>query len=123
MTKKEICNVAVKPNIWCGTLITDYKIKELEKLKTEISDGDEVERLHELNSALVDLKMKIRTYENITSVPYFLQEIIPGDLLVEFLRTNNIEIIRRELSHYQLYEYQQSIFFQRHGQEGNAFQN
>lgn len=121
MTEKPICNVAVKPNVWCGTPEIEHKLKELEKLKTEIIAGEEVDHMSELNSALVNLKMKIRTYENITSVPYFLQEIIPGDLLVEFLRSANINYIRAQLSPQQLYEYRQSIFFQAHGQEGDVF--
>ena len=55
------------------------------------------------------------------AVPYFLQPIIPGDLLVEFLGTRDTRITRRELTPTQHCEYEQSRFFQQHGQEGLAF--
>lgn len=59
---------------------------------------------------------------NSDAVPYFLQRIIPGDLLVEFLGTRDTRITRRELTAIQHREYEQSRFFQQHGQEGVAFQ-
>ncbi|NBX69824.1 MAG: hypothetical protein EBR01_12785 [Proteobacteria bacterium] len=52
-----------------------------------------------------------------TIIPYFLQDIIPGDLLVQILQTNDIRVIRQKLNVTQLYEYQQSIFFQEYGQQ------
>ena len=55
------------------------------------------------------------------AVPYFLQPIIPGDLLVEFLGTRDTRITRRELTATQHREYEQSRFFQQHGQVGRAF--
>lgn len=121
MTERTICNVAVKPNVWCGTPRIELKMKEVEKLKSEIKDGEEAERLSELNSELVDLQMKIRTFESTASVPYFLEEIVPGDLLVELLPSADINYIRAHLSPHQLYEYRQSIFFQAHGQQEEAF--
>ena len=111
MSVKPVANVAVKPNVWCGVL----RILE----ENNPFENNEQANLDDLAAA----RQQLRNYDNANTTPEFLHEIIPGDLLVEFLCTNNIEIIRRELSHYQLYEYQQSIFFQRHGQEGNAFQN
>ena len=56
------------------------------------------------------------------AVPYFLQSIIPGDLLVELLGTRDTRTTRRELTTIQHREYEQSRFFQQHGQEGLAFQ-
>ena len=105
MSEKPVANVSVKPNVWCGVL----RILEKNNQQANLDD-------------LAAARQQLRNYDNANTTPEFLHEIIPGDLLVEFLRTNNIDIIRRELSHCQLYEYQQSIFFQRHGQEGNAFQ-
>jgi hypothetical protein len=55
--------------------------------------------------------------------PYFLQEIIPGDLLVEFLRTRDVRTLRSTLTTRQQVEYQQSRFFQHHGQKGLAFED
>lgn len=55
--------------------------------------------------------------------PEFLQSIIPGDLLVHFLGTRDVRFIERELTPRQLIEYKQARFFQKHGQEGIAFQN
>ena len=57
-----------------------------------------------------------------SAVPYFLQPIIPGDLLVEFLGTRDTRTTRRELTASQHREYEQSRFFQHHGQEGLAFE-
>jgi len=51
-----------------------------------------------------------------------LQSIIPGDLLVEILRTRDVRILQRELTPTQRREYEQSRFFQNHGQEGLAFE-
>jgi hypothetical protein len=51
-----------------------------------------------------------------------LQAIIPGDLLVEMLRTRDVRILQRELTRTQRLEYEQSRFFQYHGQEGLAFE-
>ena len=51
-----------------------------------------------------------------------LQAIIPGDLLVEILRTRDVRILQRELTKTQRQEYEQSRFFQYHGQEGLAFE-
>jgi len=51
-----------------------------------------------------------------------LQSIIPGDLLVEILRTRDVRILQRELTRTQRYEYEQSRFFQNNGQEGLAFE-
>ncbi len=56
------------------------------------------------------------------SPPYFLQEKIPGDLLIEFMGTRDVREIERELTPEQYLEYQQARFFQRHGQEGIAFE-
>lgn len=56
-------------------------------------------------------------------VPYFLEGILPGDLLVEFLGTRDERTIRSKLSPRQQFEYRQSRFFQRHGQEGLAFED
>ena len=57
-----------------------------------------------------------------TDVPYFLQEILPGDLLVEFLGTRDVRATRTALTRDQHREYEQSRFFQRHGQRGIAFE-
>lgn len=55
------------------------------------------------------------------AVPYFLQSIIPGDLLIEFIGTRDTRTTRRELTPLQHREYEQSRFFQQHGQVGRAF--
>jgi|688.fasta_scaffold515157_2 hypothetical protein len=55
-------------------------------------------------------------------LPYFLQEKLPGDLLIEFLGTREVRITRSELTSEQHREYEQSRFFQGHGQEGLAFE-
>lgn len=55
--------------------------------------------------------------------PYFLQEIIPGDLLVEFLGTRDVRTTRNQLTRDQHREFEQSRFFQSHGQEGLAFES
>ena len=54
--------------------------------------------------------------------PYFLQETLPGDLLIEFLGTREVRITRTELTSEQHREYEQSRFFQGYGQEGLAFE-
>lgn len=54
--------------------------------------------------------------------PYFLQELIPGDLLVELLGSRDSRLTRRELTPDQHREYEQSRFFQQHGQTGLAFE-
>lgn len=56
------------------------------------------------------------------AVPYFLQEKLPGDLLIEFLGTREVRITRAVLTHEQHREYEQSRFFQGHGQDGLAFE-
>ena len=56
------------------------------------------------------------------AAPYFLQEVIPGDLLVEFLGTRDVRVTKRELTRRQHEEYEQSRFFQNHGQEGLSFE-
>ena len=56
------------------------------------------------------------------AVPYFVRDQIPGDLLIEFLGTRDVRIIERELTREQYLEFKQSRFFQRHGQEGLAFE-
>jgi hypothetical protein len=53
--------------------------------------------------------------------PDFLQPVLPGDLLVEFLGTRDNRIVERELSRRQLLEFKQSRFFQHHGQTGLSF--
>ena len=53
--------------------------------------------------------------------PYFLEAVLPGDLLVEFLGTRDVRTIRAQLTPRQCVEYEQSRFFQQHGQEGIAF--
>jgi len=53
--------------------------------------------------------------------PYFLQEIIPGDLLVEFLGTRDLRATRSQLTRDQHREFEQSRFFQPHGQKGLAY--
>ncbi len=53
--------------------------------------------------------------------PYFLQEKIPGDLLVEFIGTRDVRTTRAVLTRQQHLEFEQSRFFQQHGQEGVAF--
>ena len=58
---------------------------------------------------------------DVDAVPYFLQPIIPGDLLIEFIGTRDTRTTRRELTHVQQREDEQSRFFQQHGQEGIAF--
>jgi len=60
-----------------------------------------------------------QTDEN--AVPYFLQPIIPGDLLIEFIGIRDTRTTQRELTPEQHREYEQSRFFQKHGQEGIAF--
>lgn len=55
-------------------------------------------------------------------VPYFLQSIIPGDLLVHFLGSRDVREIQHHLTPRQRLEYEQSRFFQPHGQEGTAFE-
>ena len=57
-----------------------------------------------------------------TDVPYFLQPIIPGDLLVHLLGTRDVRTTRQGLTARQQVEYEQSRFFQNHGQEGLAFE-
>jgi hypothetical protein len=54
--------------------------------------------------------------------PYFLQKKLPGDLLIEFLGTREVRITRRELTREEHNEYEQSRFFQEHGQAGLAFE-
>jgi hypothetical protein len=56
------------------------------------------------------------------AVPYFMQDLLPGDLLIEFLQTRDVRVIERELTREQYLEFKQSRFFQRHGQEGLAFE-
>ena len=56
------------------------------------------------------------------AVPYFLQDKLPGDLLIEFLGTRDVRVTRNELTREQHREYEQSRFFQRHGQEGLSFE-
>jgi hypothetical protein len=60
--------------------------------------------------------------KNGKAVPYFLEDIIPGDLLVEFIGTRDSRIIAERLTSTQRHEYEQSRFFQNHGQEGLAFE-
>lgn len=64
-----------------------------------------------------DLEQTVESKE-----PYFLQDIIPGDLLVHFLGTRDSRTIRSTLTPIQNEEYEQSRFFQRHGQEGLSFE-
>jgi hypothetical protein len=59
---------------------------------------------------------------NPDDIPYFLQPVIPGDLLVHFLGTREVRTVRQQLTPRQLWEYGQSRFFQNHGQEGLAFE-
>jgi hypothetical protein len=54
-------------------------------------------------------------------VPEILLPKIPGDLRVNFLTTEDSLIVRRELSHIQHLEYEQSKHFQKIGQHGIAF--
>ena len=54
------------------------------------------------------------------AIPYCLQEILPGDLLIEFLGTLDVRTLDQEMTPEQQREFQQSRFFQRHGQEGEA---
>jgi hypothetical protein len=54
--------------------------------------------------------------------PYFLKPMLPGDLLVEILGTRDVRNLDRELTPKQREEYEQSRFFQRHGQSGIAFE-
>jgi hypothetical protein len=56
------------------------------------------------------------------AVPYFLESIIPGDLRVEFLGTRDRRTTGPTLTREQQHEYEQSRFFQKHGQEGLAFE-
>ncbi len=56
------------------------------------------------------------------AIPYCLQEILPGDLLVAFIGDLDARTLDRELSAEQRREFEQSRFFQRHGQEGKAFE-
>lgn len=58
----------------------------------------------------------------VDDVPYHLQEIVPGDLLVEFLGTRDARITRSQLTPEQHEEYLQARFFQRYGQHGLAFE-
>jgi hypothetical protein len=60
-------------------------------------------------------------HQDIEHPPYFLQDILPGDLLVELVGTRDVRVTRRRLTPEQHYEYEQSRFFQKHGQEGLAF--
>jgi hypothetical protein len=60
---------------------------------------------------------------DLNDVPYFLQEIIPGDLLVHFLDTRDVRTTRSQLTHRQHVEFEQSRFFQNHGQTGLAFED
>jgi len=55
------------------------------------------------------------------AIPYFIQDELPGDLLVEFLRTRDVRVLRDKLTAMQLMEYEQSRFFQSYGQNGIAF--
>jgi hypothetical protein len=57
------------------------------------------------------------------AVPYFVRDQIPGDLLIEFLGTRDVRVIERELTREQYLEFKQTRFFQRHGQEGLAFES
>jgi hypothetical protein len=57
------------------------------------------------------------------SPPYFLQGVLPGDLLVQFLGDREVRVTRRLLTARQLTEYEQSRFFQNHGQVGLAFED
>lgn len=54
--------------------------------------------------------------------PEYLAPRLPGDLLVHFLGTRDVRIIRRELNKRQKIEYEQARFFQNHGQLGTAFE-
>jgi hypothetical protein len=54
--------------------------------------------------------------------PYFLQEILPGDLLVELLGSRDVRVTRDKLTKRQHEEYEQSRFFQYHGQEWLSFE-
>ena len=54
--------------------------------------------------------------------PYFLEPILPGDLLVHFLGDRDSRTIQAHLTLRQREEYEQSRFFQQHGQEGIAFE-
>jgi len=56
------------------------------------------------------------------SAPDLLWAVIPGDLRVEFLGTRDARILRRELTKIQREEYEQSRFFQKHGQNGVAYE-
>jgi hypothetical protein len=62
------------------------------------------------------------TNQDVDADPYFLQPIIPGDLLVHFLKTRDVRTTRRELTARQHVEYEQSRFFQNFAQEGLAFE-
>jgi len=59
---------------------------------------------------------------DVNDVPYFLQDIIPGDLLVHILGTLDVRTTRTQLTRRQHLEYEQSRFFQNHGQTGLAFE-
>lgn len=60
--------------------------------------------------------------KNPEAIPYCLETILPGDLMVEFLGTREVRVVRHQLTREQLYEYEQSRFFQKNGQEGTAFE-
>ncbi|MBA3351313.1 MAG: hypothetical protein H0U23_02600 [Blastocatellia bacterium] len=64
-----------------------------------------------------------REQETDDAIPYFLKDTIPGDLLVHFLGTRDLRPLQHELTRRQREEYEQSRFFQHHGQEGLAFEH